>query len=95
MSSNANRYVTIVAVLVLIASIPVAWEIAEVRADQATEKRASDLVRHRVPTWQAPGDYDGDGVADDADRCPTRPETTNGFQDGDGCPDIVATTGAS
>lgn len=42
-----------------------------------------------------PPDYDGDGVPDDRDACPTRPETVNGFQDGDGCPDVVATTGAS
>lgn len=95
MSSNSNRYVTIVAVLVLIASVPIVWGIADVRADQATEKQQSDLVQQQVPTRQAPSDYDGDGIDDDTDRCPTRPETTNGFQDGDGCPDIVATTGAS
>ena len=40
-------------------------------------------------------DFDGDGIPDDRDACPTRPETVNGFQDGDGCPDVVATTGAS
>lgn len=32
-------------------------------------------------------DADGDGVADDQDRCPTAPETQNGFEDNDGCPD--------
>lgn len=40
-------------------------------------------------------DYDGDGIPDTRDRCPTRPERPNGFQDDDGCPDVVTTTGAS
>ena len=33
------------------------------------------------------GDRDGDGVTDDVDRCPSDPETKNGYLDGDGCPD--------
>lgn len=32
-------------------------------------------------------DSDGDGVSDPNDRCPTQPETRNGFDDEDGCPD--------
>jgi OOP family OmpA-OmpF porin len=32
-------------------------------------------------------DKDGDGVLDDVDKCPDEPETKNGFQDADGCPD--------
>jgi OOP family OmpA-OmpF porin len=34
-------------------------------------------------------DTDGDGIFDDKDRCPKEPETKNGFEDGDGCPDTV------
>jgi outer membrane protein OmpA-like peptidoglycan-associated protein len=34
-------------------------------------------------------DGDGDGVADDADRCPKTPETANGIEDADGCPDAT------
>jgi outer membrane protein OmpA-like peptidoglycan-associated protein len=34
-----------------------------------------------------PADTDGDGLADDVDRCPAEPETDNGFEDTDGCPD--------
>lgn len=34
-----------------------------------------------------PGDKDGDGIPDDVDKCPTEPETYNGFEDTDGCPD--------
>ena len=32
-------------------------------------------------------DSDGDGVPDDKDKCPAQPETKNGHQDDDGCPD--------
>jgi outer membrane protein OmpA-like peptidoglycan-associated protein len=32
-------------------------------------------------------DKDGDGIVDEADKCPDQPETKNGFQDADGCPD--------
>lgn len=48
-----------------------------------------------TPTATPVPDYDRDGIPDGTDRCPTRPETVNGFKDGDGCPDVVATTGAS
>jgi OOP family OmpA-OmpF porin len=33
------------------------------------------------------GDQDGDGVPDNADKCPTIPEDKDGFEDEDGCPD--------
>ncbi len=33
------------------------------------------------------GDQDGDGIADAADQCPTKPEDKDGFEDEDGCPD--------
>jgi outer membrane protein OmpA-like peptidoglycan-associated protein len=32
-------------------------------------------------------DRDGDGIPDVEDKCPDEPETINGFQDMDGCPD--------
>lgn len=35
----------------------------------------------------ASGDADGDGVADSSDKCPTDPESYNGYSDEDGCPD--------
>ena len=34
-------------------------------------------------------DRDSDGVTDPADKCPDKPETRNGYQDADGCPDQV------
>ncbi len=34
-----------------------------------------------------PPDSDGDGIPDEADKCPREPETYNGYQDEDGCPD--------
>jgi outer membrane protein OmpA-like peptidoglycan-associated protein len=35
-----------------------------------------------------PPDKDGDGIADANDKCPNRPEDSDGFEDADGCPDI-------
>jgi outer membrane protein OmpA-like peptidoglycan-associated protein len=32
-------------------------------------------------------DTDGDGIPDNVDKCPDQPETQNGFEDSDGCPD--------
>jgi outer membrane protein OmpA-like peptidoglycan-associated protein len=40
-----------------------------------------------------PGDRDGDGYRDPVDKCPDDPETWNGFQDEDGCPDDPDTDG--
>jgi OOP family OmpA-OmpF porin len=34
-------------------------------------------------------DADRDGVVDRLDKCPAEPETYNGYQDEDGCPDVV------
>jgi OOP family OmpA-OmpF porin len=44
-------------------------------------------------------DTDNDGIFDDKDRCPKDPETINGYEDADGCPDelpkeVEAFTGA-
>jgi outer membrane protein OmpA-like peptidoglycan-associated protein len=35
-----------------------------------------------------PSDRDEDGIPDAQDKCPDRPEDKDGFEDGDGCPDI-------
>lgn len=95
MSTTRKQLVTVAAVLVLVLSLVAVWQIADVRADRATKAQQTALADQQVTTRQAATDYDGDGIADSKDRCPTRPETMNGFQDGDGCPDVVATTGAS
>jgi OOP family OmpA-OmpF porin len=34
-------------------------------------------------------DKDGDGIPDNVDKCPNEPETKNGFEDQDGCPDKI------
>ncbi len=36
----------------------------------------------------AVGDQDRDGIKDDVDRCPTRPEDADDWADEDGCPDL-------
>lgn len=94
-SANTDQVVTVVAVVLLVATLALTWSIADVRRTQAAESQRSELINRTVTDQQAPGDYDGDGVPDGQDRCPTRPETDNGFQDDDGCPDVVASTGAS
>jgi outer membrane protein OmpA-like peptidoglycan-associated protein len=33
-------------------------------------------------------DSDGDGIADADDKCPNEPEDKDGFEDGDGCPEL-------
>ena len=40
-----------------------------------------------VASLQGCPDGDGDGIADGKDACPTQPETRNGVDDDDGCPD--------
>lgn len=55
----------------------------------------SALAQKRCPQGQertaegqcAPPDRDGDGIADDLDKCPSDAEDQNGFEDQDGCPD--------
>jgi hypothetical protein len=95
MSWTHKQRITVVAIVVLVVAVPALWQIGDVRATQATEEKQRDLVDQGVSSRQAPADYDGDGINDSRDACPTRPETVNGFQDSDGCPDVVETTGAS
>ncbi|HEX7451525.1 MAG TPA: OmpA family protein [Polyangiaceae bacterium] len=43
-----------------------------------------------LPTDGCPDpDPDHDGIVGDADKCPDKPETVNGFEDADGCPDTL------
>jgi outer membrane protein OmpA-like peptidoglycan-associated protein len=39
-----------------------------------------------------PADLDHDGIADEADLCPSQPETVNELDDSDGCPDVFCQT---
>ncbi|MDY6775413.1 MAG: hypothetical protein SV253_04960 [Halobacteria archaeon] len=95
MKQKHRRAVTFAAVFVLILSIAVTWQVGVYRETQAKESKTEDLVNSQVQKRHSTNDYDGDGITDASDRCPTRPETQNGFEDSDGCPDIVTTTGAS
>ncbi|MFD1633102.1 hypothetical protein ACOZ4L_12165 [Haloplanus ruber] len=95
MSLTHKQRITVVAIVVLVVAVPALWQIGDVRATQATANAQSNLADQTVSERQAPADYDGDGIDDSADECPTRAETDNGFQDADGCPDVVETTGAS
>jgi hypothetical protein len=95
MSWTHKQRLTVIALVVLVATAPVLWQIASVRTAQATDSQQAELTNETITERQTPDDYDGDGIPDSTDRCPTRPETENGFEDADGCPDIVETTGAS
>ncbi|MFB6170806.1 MAG: thrombospondin type 3 repeat-containing protein [Haloarculaceae archaeon] len=91
----SDRALAVAAIAVLLFSTAVVWDVGGYRERTATEAKTADAVGAQVTARQAAADYDGDGIPDARDACPTRPETQNGFQDGDGCPDVVATTGAS
>lgn len=57
----------------------VAYANDNVGSDEIADARALDD--------RAPPDRDHDGVPDAHDQCPDSPETRNGFNDDDGCPD--------
>ena len=63
-------------------------------AARTTDVHAIGMREHvilRPPnpdSLSASQDRDADGIPDDRDRCPNQPETYNGYQDQDGCPDL-------
>lgn len=87
MSGKREVIVFVIVAVLLVASVGGLLKIADVRRDDSPYKV--------VTVQKAVGDWDGDGIPDAIDKCPTRPETFNGFQDQDGCPDIVTHTRAS
>lgn len=94
-TQRRQRVVTGLAVVVFVVAVPLLWQIGGHRMAAAAADQRADQLDNQVTARHAPADYDGDGIDDDADACPTRPETDNGFRDDDGCPDVVETTGAS
>lgn len=86
--------ITAVGIVVLVATAAGIVAVDDVRTERELAAQRAD-VAEVVESRQAPTDWDGDGVPDGEDACPTRAETENGVEDGDGCPDVVATTGAS
>lgn len=92
---SRRNEIAVLAVALLVLSAAVVWDVADERDRMATEAQTADAISNQVTARQAVDDYDGDGIVDSRDACPTRPETKNGFQDQDGCPDVVTTTGAS
>ncbi len=56
--------------------------VPEESTDQCPQQ-PGPLKYHGCP----PTDQDSDGILDGDDRCPTEPETANGYEDADGCPD--------
>lgn len=97
MSWTTDQYVTAAAVFLLVLSVPLTFQIADARAGRAGQPTAdhTQTTVAKATSGQTTNDGDGDGVPDSTDRCPKQPETQNGYRDGDGCPDTVATTSAS
>jgi len=63
---------------------------AQAAPDQADPRDGVEARAEKgPPPAPLPADGDGDGLMDDKDKCPKQPETANGFDDGDGCPDEV------
>jgi len=74
-------------------SVRAAWRIALHADDPETdyEPRLPDWVLElgvSMPLYFGGKDTDGDGIPDDEDGCPDRPEDLDGSLDDDGCPDL-------
>lgn len=54
-------------------------------ADRCTTTNFVEIITPK------PGDKDGDGILDPVDKCPLEPESYNGIEDTDGCPDDADT----
>jgi outer membrane protein OmpA-like peptidoglycan-associated protein len=67
-------------------------ELAEPNAQSALAESPPDKCAERGFV-ELPNDRDGDGYPDAEDSCPDQPETWNGFDDNDGCPDDPDTDG--
>jgi len=62
------------------------------RDDLTEVERSLVKVRRYIegpPEDEKLTDIDKDGIPDYLDLCPTIPETVNGHQDDDGCPDVA------
>lgn len=94
---QSKKLVISVIIFILVLSLISIWNIGEIRNKKAIESKKTNLTDTIVETQFSSIDYDGDSINNSNDRCPRRPETKNGFQDNDGCPDIstTTTTGAS
>ena len=68
-------------------------DLAEPNARAALANSPPERCAPRRFVEAKPGDKDGDGILDNVDKCPTEPETYNGFEDTDGCPDDPDTDG--
>jgi len=54
---------------------------------QAAAKSDTAVVVEKAKVAEDEVDTDGDGIPDVRDKCPTKPEDKDGFEDDDGCPD--------
>lgn len=72
------------------ALLRIAWVSRGEPAKPASEPVAAAVsAPARAPAQPAQPDSDGDGILDEADRCPEEPEDQNGVRDEDGCPEYA------
>lgn len=69
--------------------VPESVAVADVDSDGVEDSADECMTVPGIPPTGCPGDTDGDGLRDDQDKCPSQAETSNGFEDEDGCPDEV------
>ena len=58
-----------------------------VRVADKNARAAYQMSAGRCDLPPVPGDRDRDGIIDEKDKCPDKPEDKDGFEDEDGCPD--------
>jgi len=72
--------------------IPAAKTESSVKSSSTPSSTPPTTPSNTQPVQRAPVDSDGDGITDDADKCPSEAETKNSYQDDDGCPDKAPAT---
>lgn len=70
-------------------STPVPHAVAEREAREFSTDESARAVADIDSAPLPPEDSDDDGVPDPIDACPTLPESRNGYEDADGCPDAI------
>lgn len=63
-------------------------ETADTAPTMTAEAAPPEVAEGAPPPKVASSDSDADGVPDEADKCPDQPETKNGYEDEDGCPEL-------
>jgi OOP family OmpA-OmpF porin len=69
-------------------SVAIAAVNAQAAIDKSPKDRCNPDSKPAEVVTAPPKDTDGDGILDDVDDCPRKPEDKDGFEDEDGCPEL-------